>query len=140
MAAGQFSEQIRVDTQDELNDIGRSLENVASSLRKFAQAQQTMFQQHDAGEIDERIDAEAFPGAFGVMADQVNTLVSAHVETKMDAIGIVADYGRGDLSRTIARYPGQKARVTEAVDAVKNGMLATVVEAVMTAWPRVTAT
>ena len=124
LADGQFSEQIRVDTQDELNDIGRSLENVASSLRKFAQAQQTMFQQHDAGEIDERIDAEAFPGAFGVMADQVNTLVSAHVETKMDAIGIVADYGRGDLSRTIARYPGQKARVTEAVDAVKNGMLA----------------
>ena len=124
LAAGQFSEQIRVDTQDELNDIGRSLENVASSLRKFAQAQQTMFQQHDAGEIDERIDAEAFPGAFGVMADQVNTLVSAHVETKMDAIGIVADYARGDLSRTIARYPGQKARVTEAVDAVKNGMLA----------------
>ena len=81
LAAGQFSEQIRVDTQDELNDIGRSLENVASSLRKFAQAPQTMFQQHDAGEIDERIDAEAFPGAFGVRADQVNTLVSAHVET-----------------------------------------------------------
>lgn len=124
LATGQFSDQIRVDTQDELRDIGRSMENVAGSLRKFAQAQQDMFQQHEAGEIDERMDAEAFPGAFGVMADQVNTLVAAHVQTKMDAIGIVADYARGDLSRTIARYPGQKARVTEAVDAVKNGMLA----------------
>ncbi|MFN7135994.1 MAG: methyl-accepting chemotaxis protein [Thermomonas sp.] len=124
MAAGQFSDQIRVDTHDELNNIGRSLESVAGSLRRFAQAQQEMFDQHEAGEIDARMDAEAFPGAFGVMADQVNTLVNSHVATKMDAIGIVADYARGDLSRTIARYPGQKARVTEAVDAVKNGMLA----------------
>ncbi|MFN3311090.1 MAG: HAMP domain-containing protein, partial [Thermomonas sp.] len=124
MAAGQFSDQIRVDTHDELNNIGRSLESMAGSLRRFAQAQQTMFEQHEAGEIDARMDAEAFPGAFGVMADQVNTLVASHVATKMDAIGIVADYARGDLSRDIARYPGQKARVTEAVDAVKNGMLA----------------
>ncbi|WP_162797701.1 methyl-accepting chemotaxis protein [Thermomonas haemolytica] len=124
MAAGQFSDQIRVDTHDELNNIGRSLESMAGSLRRFAQAQQTMFDQHEAGEIDACMDAEAFPGAFGVMADQVNTLVASHVATKMDAIGIVADYARGDLSRDIARYPGQKARVTEAVDAVKNGMLA----------------
>ncbi|MFN7184563.1 MAG: methyl-accepting chemotaxis protein, partial [Thermomonas haemolytica] len=124
MAAGQFSDQIRVETQDELNNIGRSLESMAGSLRRFAQAQQAMFEQHEAGEIDARMDAEAFPGAFGVMADQVNTLVQSHIATNMDAIGIVADYGRGDLSRTITRYPGQKARITEAVDAVKNGMLA----------------
>ena len=124
LAAGQFSEQIRVDTRDELHTIGRSLESVAGSLRKFAQAQQAMFEQHEAGEIDERMDAESFPGAFGVMADQVNTLVATHIATKMDAIGIVADYARGDLSRDIARYPGQKARVTEGVDAVKRTMLA----------------
>ncbi|WP_240125322.1 methyl-accepting chemotaxis protein [Thermomonas alba] len=124
MAAGQFSDKIQVDTQDELNAIGRSLESMASSLRRFAQAQQEMFDQHEAGEIDARMDAEAFPGAFGVMADQVNTLVEAHIKTTLDAIGIVADYARGDLSRDIARYPGQKARVTEAVDAVKKGMLA----------------
>ncbi|MCL6620304.1 MAG: HAMP domain-containing protein, partial [Thermomonas hydrothermalis] len=124
LAAGQFSDQIRVDTRDELYSIGRSLGSVADSLRRFSEAQQTMFDQHEAGQIDERMDAEAFPGAFGVMADQVNTLVAAHIATMMDAIGIVADYARGDLSRDIARYPGQKARVTEAVDAVKRNMLA----------------
>ncbi|WP_449445884.1 methyl-accepting chemotaxis protein [Thermomonas brevis] len=124
LAAGQFSNRVQVDTQDELNNIGRSMESVAGSLRQFSQAQQTMFEQHEAGEIDGRMDAEAFPGAFGVMADQVNTLVSSHIAMKMDAIGIVAEYARGDLSRTITRYPGQKARVTEAVDAVKSGMLA----------------
>ena len=124
LADGQFNDQIRVDTQDELHSIGRSMESVADSLRRFSEAQQTMFDQHEAGQIDERMEAEAFPGAFGVMADQVNSLVAAHIATKMDAIGIVADYARGDLSRDIARYPGQKARVTEAVDAVKRNMLA----------------
>jgi methyl-accepting chemotaxis protein len=119
LASGEFSEKIRVDTQDELNDIGRSMEDMAGSLRKFAQAQQYVFQQHEAGDIDSRLEAKQFPGAFGVMAEQVNSLVGTHIQTKMDAISIVADYARGDLSRTIARYPGQKARVTEAVDSVK---------------------
>ena len=124
LAVGQFSDRIRVDTQDELADIGRGMEAAADTLRKFARAQETLFEQHNNGDIDERIDDEAFPGAFGVMADQVNKLVASHVGVKMNAIRIVAQYARGDLSEDIERYPGQKARVTEAVDSVKNGTLA----------------
>ncbi|WP_275114550.1 methyl-accepting chemotaxis protein [Thermomonas paludicola] len=124
LASGQFTDAIRVDTQDELRDIGRSMENVAGSLRKFAQAQQTLFQQHQDGHINERIDDEAFPGAFGVMADQVNTLVASHIDMNSRVVEVVANYARGDLSQDIERYPGQKARITEAVDSVKSAMLA----------------
>ncbi|TZF89946.1 methyl-accepting chemotaxis protein [Lysobacter lacus] len=82
-----------------------------------------MFNEHQAGNIDHRIDADQFPGSYGVMADDLNTLVSSHIAVKMHAIELVGQYARGDLSRDIERYPGQKARVTEAVDAVKAGML-----------------
>ena len=124
LAAGQFSERIHVDTRDELNDIGRGMEEAAAALRKFAQAQQTLFEQQQAGDLDSRIDAENFPGAFGVMAEQVNALVASFIDETLHIIDVIGDYGRGDLSRDVNRMPGKKAEAIKSVDAVKASLLA----------------
>ncbi|WP_223809488.1 methyl-accepting chemotaxis protein [Thermomonas sp. XSG] len=124
LAAGQFSDRIHVDTRDELNDIGRGMEDAAAALRKFAQAQQTLFEQQQAGDLDSRIDAENFPGAFGVMAEQVNTLVASFIDETLHIIEVIGDYGRGDLSRDVNRMPGKKAEAIKSVDAVKASLLA----------------
>ncbi|MGN7725656.1 methyl-accepting chemotaxis protein [Luteimonas sp. 22616] len=122
LAAGQFPERVRVHSHDELRDIAASLQRAADALRNFSGAQRVLFEAHQEGEIDERLDAEAFPGSFGVMADEINTLVGSHIAVKMRVIEIVGAYARGDLSMDIERYPGKKAQVTAAVDAVKAGM------------------
>ena len=124
LAGGQFSERIHVDTRDELNDIGRGMEDAAAALRKFAQAQQTLFEQQQAGDLDSRIDAEHFPGAFGVMAEQVNALVASFIDETLHIIEVIGDYGRGDLSRDVNRMPGKKAEAIKSVDAVKASLLA----------------
>jgi len=124
LAAGQFPERVRVDSRDELRDIAGSLQRAVDALRNFAGAQRALFDAHQEGEIEERLDAEAFPGSFGVMADEINTLVGSHIAVKMRVIEIVGAYARGDLSIDIERLPGKKARITEAVDAVKAGMQA----------------
>ena len=123
LAVGQFPDKVGVNSQDELRVIGDGIENVVGALRGFAKAQQDMFNEHQAGNIDHRIDADQFPGSYGVMADDLNTLVTSHIAVQMQVIELVAQYARGDLSQDIERYPGQKARITEAVDAVKAGML-----------------
>ena len=123
LAAGQFPDQVGVDSQDELRVIGDGIENAVGALRGFAKAQQDMFVEHQAGNIDHRIDADQFAGSYGVMADDLNTLVASHIDVQMKVIDLVAQYGRGDLSQDIERYPGQKVRITQAVDAVKAGML-----------------
>jgi methyl-accepting chemotaxis protein len=124
LAAGQFTDKVAVDSRDELRDIGDSIEQAVGSLRNFAGAQRAMFDAHQAGDIDERLDTGAFPGAFGVMADETNTLVASHIDTQMRLIEIVGQYARGDLSADIERYPGKKAAITAAVDSVKAGMQA----------------
>ena len=124
LAAGQFADRIHVDTQDELRDIGRGMEEVAATLRKFAQAQQTLSDEHKAGELDSRIDAAAFPGAFGVMADQVNALVADFIRDTLHILDIVGEYGRGDLSRDLDRMPGKKIIAVQAVDGVKASLVA----------------
>lgn len=124
LAVGEFPENVRVDTRDELRDIATSLERAVVTLRGFADAQRALFDAHQQGEIDERLDVQAFPGSFGVMADEINTLVASHIAVQSRVVEIVASYGRGDLSVDIERMPGQKAQITAAVDAVKSGMQA----------------
>jgi len=124
IAAGEFPERVTVDSRDELHDIGVSLGSAVASLRQFADAQRGLFEAHQAGQVDERLDSNAFRGSFGVMAEEINTLVGSHIELQTRVVTIVDAYGRGDLSEDIERLPGQKARITEAVDDVKARMLA----------------
>jgi methyl-accepting chemotaxis protein len=124
LAHGQFPQSVPVRSRDELRGIADSLESAIGTLRKFEQGQRTLFEAHQQGQTSERLDTESFEGAFGVMADEINTLVGSHITMNMRVIDIVSAYAQGDLSQDIERYPGEKARVTEAVDAVKAGMLA----------------
>ncbi|GAB3313039.1 methyl-accepting chemotaxis protein [Luteimonas notoginsengisoli] len=124
LAAGQFPDSVRVHSHDELRDIAGSLQSAVDALRGFAGAQRALFEAHQSGETDERLDASAFPGSFGEMADEINTLVASHIDANLRVIEIVGEYARGDLRRDIERYPGKKAQVTAAVDAVKAGMQA----------------
>ncbi|WP_052101076.1 methyl-accepting chemotaxis protein [Novilysobacter arseniciresistens] len=124
IGAGEFPERVRVDGKDELSDIAGSLDAAVSNLRRFADAQRSLFDAHQAGNVDERLDCQAFPGSFGTMAEEINTLVGSHIDLQTRVVAIVDAYGRGDLSEDIERLPGQKARITEAVDDVKARMLA----------------
>ncbi|HVI26073.1 MAG TPA: methyl-accepting chemotaxis protein [Xanthomonadaceae bacterium] len=124
LARGQFPQAVAVRSRDELRGIADSLESAIRTLRSFEQGQRKLFEAHQAGQIGERLDTDSFEGAFGVMADEINTLVGSHIDMNMRVIEVVSAYAQGDLSQDIERYPGEKARVTEAVDAVKAGMLA----------------
>jgi methyl-accepting chemotaxis protein len=124
LAAGEFPESVRVDSRDELRDIAGSLESAVRALRAFADAQRRLFESHQEGETDERLDTAVFPGSFGVMAGEINTLVGSHIALNTRVIDVVASYARGDLTVDIERLPGRQAEVTAAVDAVKAGMQA----------------
>ncbi|TLX22199.1 methyl-accepting chemotaxis protein [Thermomonas fusca] len=124
VSQGNLDSRIACNDGSEIGDLARAMRGMVTTLGHFATAQSQLEQQHEAGNIDFQMDAARFPGAYGRMAEGINSVVAAHVQVKMNAIRIVAQYARGDLAEDIERYPGQKARVTEAVDAVKAGMLA----------------
>jgi len=122
IAAGRMDERIVVDSEDEAGQLLRSMSQMQLTLQRFAQAQGDIARRHEEGEIDFRIDNRDLPGAYGQMAGDINALVDSHVQLNARAIGIVAAYARGDLSQDMDRLPGQKARITDAVDSVKGGM------------------
>ncbi|ODU44229.1 MAG: hypothetical protein ABS98_13425 [Lysobacteraceae bacterium SCN 69-48] len=124
VSQGNLDSRIACNDGSEIGDLARAMRGMTATLGEFAAAQAHLEREHDAGNIDFRMDPSRFRGAYGRMAEGINSVVASHVQVKMNAIRIVAQYARGDLAEDIERYPGQKARVTEAVDAVKAGMLA----------------
>ncbi|MDI9237439.1 methyl-accepting chemotaxis protein [Lysobacter sp. LF1] len=122
VAAGRLDDVIVVQGHDENARLMKAMQHMQAELRAFVEAQQTMAQQHRAGEIDHRMPAERFAGIYGDMAHAVNELATTHIDVNLRVVDVVGTYARGDLSVDIERLPGQGARITEAVDSVKHGM------------------
>ncbi|MFC4727300.1 methyl-accepting chemotaxis protein [Coralloluteibacterium thermophilus] len=119
VAAGRLDQPIAAGARDEVGRLLGAMRRMQSTLQDYSRAQLEMGRRHEAGEIGHRIDAAAFRGAYGEMAANTNALVAAHISVMMQLVALIEQYGRGDLSQDMPQLPGEKARVTEAMQATK---------------------
>jgi methyl-accepting chemotaxis protein len=124
IAAGNLENEIRVAGRDETARLLGAMSRMQAEIRKFVAAQGEMQKQHDAGTISYRIDTSKFEGSYREMAERVNALVATHIAVKMHVVDVMSRYAVGDLSVDLDRLPGEKARITEAVDAMKSNLTA----------------
>jgi len=122
VARGELDHTVQVRSRDEIGRLGQAMTDVTHTLKNVLAAQAGMAQRHDAGEISYRMDASAFPGGYGQMVSDSNALVDAHLQVQLRAIEIMGRYAVGDLSQDMQRLPGEKAVITEALDAVKRNL------------------
>ncbi|ARZ74475.1 chemotaxis protein [Stenotrophomonas sp. WZN-1] len=119
IAAGKLDSHIGPQPHDETGRLLDAMAGMQQQLHAVITGQREMARRHDGGELSYRIDASAFPGEYGLMVQETNALVGGHVQTLHDVLDVVQQYAVGDLSRDIARYPGEKAAMTTTVDTVK---------------------
>ena len=119
IAAGKLDSHIGPQPHDETGRLLEAMAGMQQQLHAVIGGQREMARRHDGGELSYRIDASAFPGEYGLMVQETNALVGGHVQTLHDVLEVVQQYAVGDLSRDIARYPGEKAVMTTTVDTVK---------------------
>ncbi len=119
VARGDLEHTVQVRSRDEIGRLGTAMTEVTRTLKGVLEAQATMAQRHEAGQISYRMDAAAFPGGYGQMVRDANALVDAHVQMNLRVIQIMGRYAVGDLSMDMERLPGEKAAITAALDAVK---------------------
>jgi methyl-accepting chemotaxis protein len=123
VAQGQFDLQAQVQSKDETGQMLDALARMQAVLAKFQTAQSEMASQHEAGMIDYRMPVQELPGAYAIMAQSVNDLVAAHIAVNMRVVDVVTDYANGKLDLPIERLPGQKARISEAIDKVQAALV-----------------
>ncbi|WP_313422221.1 Cache 3/Cache 2 fusion domain-containing protein [Stenotrophomonas rhizophila] len=124
VAAGRLDRTIVVQRQDEVGQLMGALAQMQGKLREIIDAQNDMSQRHADGAISHRIDAGRFEGEFGTMVSGTNALVDAHISTKLRMVALVRAYADGDLSEAMEALPGEKARITEAVNGVRGRLQA----------------
>jgi methyl-accepting chemotaxis protein len=121
VAHGDISASVAVEPGD-TSSLMAGMQNMQDILQKFQAQQVEMARQHDAGNIDYRMSAEGLPGVFGEMAISTNALVQSHIADSARIIEVVNAYIGGQLDLTMERLPGQKARISHAMDKVQEAM------------------
>lgn len=114
IAKGQLDNQVQSDAQDETGRLLRAMSGMQTQLQSLLHAQTDMAKRHDQGQTSFRIDADAFPGEYGRMAQDTNALVASHLEVQTTLARIMGRYAVGDLSRSMDALPGEKAVLTQA--------------------------
>ncbi|WP_200376488.1 methyl-accepting chemotaxis protein [Thiocystis violacea] len=122
MSAGELIEiELRAgDTQSLL----AAMKSLVETFKRFVAAQRENAAQHELGMIDHQIPTAELRGVYGQMAESINSLVRSHIEVKMRVVEVVGRYAQGDLSVDMDRLPGQKAKITTAIDGVKASLQA----------------
>ncbi|KRG67321.1 chemotaxis protein [Stenotrophomonas terrae] len=122
IASGRLDNVIPPPSKDETGQLLTSMRDMQTQLHAVIEAQNEMARQHDAGFISYRIDPTPFPGEYGVMVSETNTLVATHIAVKMDVIALAQRYAVGDLSQDMADLPGEKRVITETMAAIKRNL------------------
>ncbi len=121
IAAGNFDNHIVADTRDETGRLLASMQQMQTQLQRFNSEMQRLIELQKGENIAHRMP-EDFPGDYGRMAHGVNAVLFEHLDAIMEAMGIMGEYGAGDLRRDMRRLPGQRAALHESLDAVKHNL------------------
>jgi methyl-accepting chemotaxis protein len=77
---------------------------------------------HAAGMLDHVMPVDQLQGVYRSMGQSINDLVQSHIAVKMRIVDLVTAYSEGQLEQAMDRLPGQKARISDAMDKVQQSL------------------
>ena len=121
VASGKLDTRIEADAT-EIGQLLSPLAKMQATLQQFEAAQQEMARNHDAGMIDHVMPVDQLEGAYRAMGQSLNQLVQSHIAGSKKIVDLVTQYSEGKLDTVMERLPGQKARISEAMDKVQRSL------------------
>ena len=124
IASGELGEPIMAKSNDEIGQLMSAMEQMRSTLNRLIAEINRVSAEHDSGDIDVQIDAGQFEGQYRGMAQGINEMVAGHIRVKRSAIACVRSFGEGNFDFPLERFPGKKAFVNDAIEAVRSNLKA----------------
>lgn len=118
ISAGEFDREVSVQGGDA--SLLGDMRQLKRQLADFIRAQVDLGQRFSAGETDARLDPGQLRGGYREMAEAVNALADSLLGTQGKVLEVVREYARGNFAAQMDRLPGQQARISEAMDEVRN--------------------
>ncbi|NUP84308.1 MAG: nitrate- and nitrite sensing domain-containing protein, partial [Burkholderiaceae bacterium] len=119
LSRGDLSVKVATDGRNDFGQLAAAVEMARANVQDLLAEVRGMYQRHERGDIDVVIDAGRFQGEFGTMAQGINEMVGAHIDVKKRALGVVAEFSRGNLDADMEKLPGKKAFINDTLDTVR---------------------
>ncbi|POZ62269.1 methyl-accepting chemotaxis protein [Chromobacterium alticapitis] len=124
---GNFEAQLEV-FPGKKRFINDTVEEMRANIKTFIGEMNHMSAEHDAGDIDVRIDESKFKGAYRTMAAGVNNMVAGHIAVKKKAMACIKEFGEGNMDAPLEVFPGKKRFINDVVEQVRVNIKALVAD------------
>ena len=119
LAEGRLGDMATVAGSDEFAMLSASLGTARETMTQLLSQMNRMSQEHERGDIDVQVDTGRFHGEYRTMAQGVNDMVAAHIKVKKLAMGVIAEFGRGNYDAPMEALPGKKAFINDTIETVR---------------------
>ncbi|HJW26329.1 MAG TPA: methyl-accepting chemotaxis protein [Rhodocyclaceae bacterium] len=129
LAAGDLSAKVEVGSRDEVGQLLASMQNMIATIQGLIAEMNRMSREHDAGDIDVRIDEARFKGEYAAMAKGINDMVAGHIGVKKKAMACAQAFGEGNLDAPLEQFPGKKRFINDTIEQLRGNIKALVADA-----------
>ena len=114
---GDFNIQVGNNGKDEVAVLSNAMGTVVSTFNSLIIDIEALTHKiQDEGDVDARVDARKFKGAYNKVADGVNNLAEGLLNDMREIVVCIQSYGDGDFDANIKKHVGKKVSLNEAVN------------------------
>ncbi len=124
IAKGDFDVDLTDDGKDEISKLTNNMAVVVYTLKELTNEITQMSNKLDKeGDIEARVDASRFEGAYRAAAAGINAAIDGLTGDTLEVITGLNNLSHGDFSFNIKRHIGKKAILNTIVDMLKQNLL-----------------
>lgn len=124
VSLGQLENDVTTHANDEVAQLMRAMGDMQKTLVDFNAAQNEMAHNHNTlGQTSHLMPEGAFSGAFRTMAQDINKMVSSQTALNARLVELIAQYVKGEFDQRLEELPGEKKKVSIALEQAREQML-----------------
>ncbi|HZX31051.1 MAG TPA: methyl-accepting chemotaxis protein, partial [Rhodocyclaceae bacterium] len=121
IAAGDLSSRIELKAGD-TSSLMAAMKHMTTTLQALLDEMNRMSREHEAGDIDVKIDEAKFKGEYATMAKGVNDMVFGHIAVKKQAMGVIKEFGEGNFDAPMPQLPGKKRFINDTIEQMRGNL------------------
>jgi len=104
--------------------VNDTLDAITNPVNNLIAEMNHMAKEHEAGDIDVKVNPDRFQGIFRSVAESVNKMVFDHIDVKKKAMGVFREFGEGNMDAKMEQLPGKKRFINETIEQVRGNIKA----------------
>ncbi len=122
VAKGNLNVNIKVDSTDEMGILASEFSTLVSTLRRLIDDLAQLSKEHEAGDMDAKINEKNYEGSYANLAVGLNAMVKSYVESTMEVLNCVDGFGMGNFDAKLKQYPGKKAVANKMMEQLRTNL------------------